>query len=270
MHFQKPLILTGMLGLLVATTPVVRAQQTARRPPADELRSFFSNAGPEIGISVRDVTSDDGATAPRGGAVVESVRGDSPAAKAGIQAGDVILTYDAESVRSARQLARLIDETPEDRAVSVSVTRDGKRLDLSVTPQSRRPWGDVTEFTRPTPFSNPDLNLLVRPRRGNVLPGIVMPMAGRRLGIQTQELTSQLGQYFGAADGVLVTSVEENTPAQTAGLKAGDVITKIDGQAVDDTAALRRRLASATGTVELTVVRDKKEQTLSVRLTEAK
>jgi len=259
----RALVGAGVLGLLVATSPVVHGQQHGS---VFDLRGVGST-GPEIGVSVRDVTADDGVEAPRTGAVVERVRGESPAAKAGVQAGDVILTYDGESVRSARQLARLIDETAENKAVSLTVTRSGKRMDLSVTPQARSPWGAA--LATPTPFESPDLNLMVQPRARSLAPSILMPTFAGRLGIQTQDLTTQLGEYFGASDGVLVTSVGENSVARTAGLKAGDVITEVDGQAVQDAAALRQRLAGKTGNVALTVVRDKNERTISVEMQDA-
>ena len=98
------------------------------------------------------------------------------------------------------------------------------------------------------------------------MPGLYLPAFAGRLGIQAHDLTDQLGEYFGAAGGVLVTLVGENTAARTAGLRAGDVITEIDGQPVESTAALRQRLAGKTGTLELTVVRNRKEQSIRVDL----
>lgn len=256
----RALVGAGVLGLLVVTPPVVHGQQHGS---VFDLRGV-GTAGPEIGVSVRDVTADAGAEATGPGAVVERVRGESPAAKAGVQAGDVIVTYDGESVRSARQLVRLIDETLANRAVSLSVMRSGKRMDLSVTPQARSPWAEA--LARPTPFETPDFNLLVQPRARGVAPGLYMPAFAGRLGIQTQDLTTQLAEYFGASDGVLVTSVGESGVARTAGLKAGDVITEVDGQAVQDTAALRQRLAGKTGKLALTVIRDKNKRTITVEM----
>jgi S1-C subfamily serine protease len=87
-----------------------------------------------------------------------------------------------------------------------------------------------------------------------------------RLGADVQELTGQLGEYFGASSGVLVTSVEDNTPGKTAGLKAGDVITKINGTTVSSPNELQRLLSTATGEVTITVVRDKREQTLKTKM----
>jgi len=141
-------------------------------------------------------------------------------------------------------------------------------MDLSVTPQAKNTRGALS-FAHPEPFESPNFNLNVQPQIRRVTPGLYMPAFAGRLGLQTQDLTTQLGEYFGASDGVLVTAVGENTAARTAGLKAGDVITKVDGEAVQDTAALRQRLAGKTGMVALTVVRDKSERTINVEMQNA-
>ena len=264
---SRPIAVAGILGLLVVTIPVVHGQQAASPwPHEDLLTGRVFGSGPEVGVTVRDVTADDGAGAGRAGAVVESVRGDSPAAKAGVQAGDIIVSYDGESVRSARQLARLIDETPENKAVPVTVTRSGKRMELSVTPQTRSPFAGA--LAHPTPMTR-DFNFSLQPR-ALVAPGLAYgPAIGGRLGLQTRDLTDQLGEYFGTSNGgVLVASVGDNSPARTAGVRAGDVITKVDGQSVRDTAALRQQLAGKTGQVALTVMRDRNERTITVELSE--
>ena len=65
-----------------------------------------------------------------------------------------------------------------------------------------------------------------------------------RLGVDVQALSPQLANYFGVDDGVLVSSVEEESAAADAGLQAGDVITSVDGRSVEDSASLRRRLSA--------------------------
>ena len=89
----------------------------------------------------------------------------------------------------------------------------------------------------------------------------------RRIGITTTELTNQLADFFGIADGrgVLVTSVTENGPAAKAGLKAGDVITAVDGEKVDSTGDISRVVNNKKeGDVTLTVFRNKTQQTIRV------
>ena len=117
-------------GLTFTAVPVQGRQQpgsddreTAERA-ADEVqrevrrlqrRFEFGGGGPEIGVSIRDVEAGSPGSA---GAQVERVREDSPAEKAGIRAGDVITQFDGERVRSARQLSRLVAETPAGRSVA--------------------------------------------------------------------------------------------------------------------------------------------------------
>jgi len=89
----------------------------------------------------------------------------------------------------------------------------------------------------------------------------------RRIGVATTQLTKQLADYFGVADGkgVLVTSVEDDSPAAKAGLKAGDVITAIDGEKVDGSGDLARGINNKKeGDVTLTVIRNKNQRTMTV------
>src|SRR5207244_3358714 len=82
---------------------------------------------------------------------------------------------------------------------------------------------------------------------------------GRRIGISTQSLTKQLADYFGVKDGgLLITSVTENSPAAKAGLKAGDVITAVDGEKVESSGDIARLInKKQDGDVALTIVRDR-------------
>jgi serine protease Do len=83
-----------------------------------------------------------------------------------------------------------------------------------------------------------------------------------------QQLTPQLEEYFGVTGGVLVTSVTEGTPAAAAGLKAGDVITAVDGTTIDSSSDLRRSLQRLDAGAEfsLSIVRDRKTMTIKGKL----
>ncbi|MBA3295761.1 MAG: PDZ domain-containing protein [Acidobacteria bacterium] len=85
-----------------------------------------------------------------------------------------------------------------------------------------------------------------------------------RLGVTVGELSPQLAEYFGTKEGVLVSAVDENSAASRAGLKAGDVITSINGQEIDTATELRRRLTRLDAGEEfsLGIVREKKTMTL--------
>ena len=192
-------------------------------------------SGSHIGLSIEDVADNDAADE---GALVRDVRADSPAASAGFADGDVIVEFDGERVRSARQLTRLVQDTPSGRTVVAAVLRDGRRVELEVTPESSGAFGSVQ--ARP--------NVDIVSSYTGLAPSIYLRAnrAPARLGVSVQELSSQLADYFEVDDGVLVSRVDEDSVASEAGLQAGDVITAVDGRAIGDSDSLRRRLA-ATG-----------------------
>jgi S1-C subfamily serine protease len=87
----------------------------------------------------------------------------------------------------------------------------------------------------------------------------------RRIGIATQTLTKQLAEYFGVSEGILVTSVNDNSPAAKAGLKAGDVITAVDNEKVSSPGDISRVIGrKQDGPVTLTVVRDRSTRSVVV------
>ena len=92
------------------------------------------DAGAQLGVSVRELDAEQAKS--QSGAVVDEVRAGSAAEKAGIKKGDVITEFDGERVRGVRHLTRLVTETPDGRTVKAAVVREGKRVDLSVTPDS--------------------------------------------------------------------------------------------------------------------------------------
>jgi serine protease Do len=258
-------------GIIVwcAATPSAGGQTVRAIGPQSQVQIF---GGSSIGVSVTDL---DAATATKqkltasSGAVVTQVRADGPAAKAGMKVDDVIVTFDGESVRSARQFSRLVDETPNGREVAMTVVRDAARVNLKVTPDAADSFSSAFAGNSPLrdlfQFNSPNWTVLPQPFFGDRM-NVLSDGNNRRLGVEVQELTGQLGDYFGTKDGVLVTSVDDGTPAKTAGMKAGDVITKINGRPVLGLDDLRRRITGASGDVTVTFYRDRKEMALTVKL----
>jgi serine protease Do len=277
--------LLKLIGLAVAVVAamaivVVFGRQAARaqaqeRPLIDVHR--FVGGGAALGMSIRDVDDADVRREKldgRVGAVVEDVQAGGAGARAGIRAGDVVISFDGEKVRSARHLSRLIEETPDGREVEALVVRNGERVTLKATPETpeSRFWYTLDNLRGlrdrlPERFELNIPEMRFRDRTDRVFPYMFSEGRGR-LGVTVQDLTSQLGEYFGAPRGVLVTGVDEGTPGKAAGLRAGDVITKIDGREVTTSDELRRRLASTTGEVVITLVRDRKEQTVTAKFEE--
>jgi predicted metalloprotease with PDZ domain len=237
---------------------------------APEIRrlAVMTGRGVELGVSIRDLGAEQLKTMT--GALVEDVRTGSAAEKAGIHKGDVITEFDGERLRGSRHLSRLVSETPEGRTVKATVVREGKRVDLSVTLESgtRVGGGRDFEFFTPGPNSVPGPSRDERRFFSDELPGFGAPgwgfAPGRgRLGVGIQELTPQLAEYFGTKGGVLVTSVTPDSPAAKAGLKAGDVITSINGKAISDPGQLIDVIHRADDGAELAIgfMRDRKART---------
>jgi serine protease Do len=258
------LALAATTAVALAVAPAAQGQSADRNDKRVQ-RGVFFDPGSRIGVSVRDVEAGDSARAkPQSGASVEDVRAGSPAEKAGIRQGDVVTDFDGERVRSARQFARLVDETPAGRTVKATIVRDGQRKDIEVTPEADRRAdlvidGDrlrarVDELSR----NLPQLNFEFNPSGA---------AARARLGVTLTDLTPQLASYFGATEGVLVSAVHADSAAARAGLHAGDVITTVNGQSVRSASDLAQAIRSA-GEAEMTIgiVRDKKETTLKARI----
>ena len=235
----------------------------------------FRMHGSQIGVTVRDVEEDDLKRAKldaSAGVVVEDVSEGSPAEKAGIKDGDIITEFDGERVRGVRQFTRLVQETPARRKVQAAVLRDGQRVTISVETRESdgaRMFGKldrlhdmeglVPKIMRDTPTPPPPPAFRFDGFLGR---------SSSALGITVNDISPQLRSYFGVTDGVLVTSVNDDSSAARAGLKAGDVITSIDGESVNAPADLRRRTQRLSAGDEFTlgVVRDKKPLTLKGKL----
>ena len=257
--------------------------------------------GPRLGVSLQDVTeatARDRKLQSPGGALVADVEEESPAAKAGVRDGDIIVEFDGERVRSVRQLQRLVNETPAGRPVGLVVWREGRRVDLSASLEQRdastimggidrekleeeirRGVEEGTRGLREFRFYSPEPGVRDRlPRvaplpRGEFRrePGVdVFQWFGGtgRLGASVQTLTPQLREHFGAPAGVLVSSVNPESPAAQAGIKAGDVIVSAGGTKVSAPGDLARAVRSADegDELEIGIVRDRKEQTVRVKL----
>jgi S1-C subfamily serine protease len=257
-------LVLGIIGAALLSLPSRTTAQTVKRDPL----SVFSLASGsvEIGVTVRDLGESDAQAAKLAapaGAYIQNVRTDSPASRAGLREADVIVTFDGERVRSASHFARLVDETPDGRAVPVVVQRGGERVTLNVAPESSLRARALTLNRAPALADRNAFSVKVAPDVFNNL-SVFRAFGTSRFGLTVQDLSGQLGDYFGTKTGVLVTSVNENSPARSAGVRAGDVITRVNDQEVSNTADLRRGLGEGTSDATLTIMRDHKEQTLKV------
>lgn len=257
-------------ALLLGMAPLGAEQPQPQINLAPE--GFFSDqAGRSyLGVDVQDVTADRASELKlkeERGVEVTMVDQDAPAGKAGVRAHDVILEFNHTAVESEEQLRRLIRETPPGRTVTLGISRDGNPLKLIVQ------VGDRSKIMA-------DSMPKVAPKVPRVeVPQVEVPFYTYQLqtqtyssllGIQTENLSRQLGEFFGVKDGegVLVRSVEKGSPAEKAGIKAGDVIVRADNEKLSDRADLSHILRNHRegGKLSLVVVRDRHEQTFMVDL----
>jgi serine protease Do len=258
------------LGLaLCAGTAAAQDQgfgQASPPPPAPpaplvpQVREFsvpFSG-GTYLGVSLAEI---DGNRAKElklredYGVEITRVEEGSPAEKAGVKPGDVVQEYNGQRVEGMEQFGRMVRETPPGREVKLTISRDGAPQTLTATLASRKVRPLPENFT----IQIPDIHM-------PDIPQIYTTMRTARLGVEVESLGAQLSEYFGVKDGVLVRSVRENTAAQKAGIKAGDVITRVDGMPVTSPSELSGavRAASAKKTYSLELMRERKPQTISV------
>lgn len=282
----------GAIGLAAAVHGQTIRWSSSDAPAQRAFEAVAALGGSRIGASVRDVDADDvkeRRLASESGALLSDIDDDTPASRAGLKAGDVVVEYDGERVRSARQLTRLVQETPAGRKVAVVVSREGSRMTFTVEPEAGR-TPSVYSFTTPRApmaprapraprppavehFYMPDVPEPPDPPLPPDAPmfemfrdGFAYSYGGGRLGVTVQTLTDQLAANLGAPRGVLVTSVNDDSAASKAGIRAGDVITTVDGREIDDTGDVMRALGRADGEIEIGIVRDKKAQTVKATL----
>lgn len=272
---MTPVALAETFALHAAEAAAEAAAQ--QDPQVQRFERVFEVMGPrgsEIGVAIAELPEAD-VKAGRSGVKVQEVREGSPAASAGVKAGDIVTSFDGERVRGARQFARLVQETPAGQPVKVQVQRDGKATELTVTPEAPRSARGPMPSWPGEEGGDTRFRMERMPRVRELLPfgpgdfDFEVMAAPGRLGIGVQELTPELAEFFGVEDGVLVTSVGKDSPGARAGLKAGDVITTVDGATVEDATDLRRRLRQDDARdATLGIVREKKSMSLKVTFDE--
>lgn len=325
--FLSVMIVTSAFTLVFGQTPEVKKDLGKPEEPK-EFSFFFAGDGSYLGVQTQEVTRENfnklGLREVRG-VVVDKVADNSPAAAAGIQAGDVIVKINGEEVTSARKLTRLIGEIDPDHQAKITVLRNGSEREVTAT-LAKRPMArfgdgnfkfDMPDFKglQDMQVWKGDMNLPDFKGFGDKFKDIPdlkgfgdklkdLPQLkdfhfdfkdlpdfkslppgefkfdipdgegkgfmwrageGRTIGVGITPLTKQLAQHFGVEGGALVNDVRENSPAAKAGLQAGDVIIEADGKGVTNQMDLIQTINNKKdGSVQLTIVRDGKRQTITV------
>jgi serine protease Do len=275
---RSSILMTLVLVPVLAVATFAADQLTFDTGDSYGFSSEDWGSGSYLGVDTRDITPDRLFALhlkDERGAEVTMVDQDAPAGKAGLKEQDVILTLNGAEVQSVEQLRRMIRETPPGRVVTLGISRNGQAMTIKVELADRkknysRNFGpDPKQFKFNMPMmpampAMPDMDLPV---------SIVVVHSSARSGLMVENLTPQLGDFFGAKNGqgVLVRSVEKGSSADKAGFRAGDVIVKINGEAIHDSGDFSHALRSRKdNTASISVIRDKKEQTITITLPERK
>jgi len=276
-------ILLGMGTAYLAASLAAFGQTPSPAPRARNANSGQVAETPYLGVGGVDITSDRAKTLKlkeERGVEVTSVDPDGAAAKAGLKEGDVVVEFNGQKVEGWEHLKRLVRETPIHREVKIVIWRNGAPQTLTAMIGGRREgqmemgswltpppnaWVQPMPPSAPTPPSMPSMpsmpymfdTPMFRTLMGSSSLGIIGEAVGQE---------PQLAEFFGVKEGVLVRSVNKESAAEKAGMKAGDVITKVDDTAVSTPQQISSALRAANrkSSVVVTVVRNKKEMTLTV------
>lgn len=240
--------------------PFLAAQPApAPRPMEDAFRMLMLDGRSFLGVGVAEIDAERSRALKlkdEYGVEVTRIEDDSPASRAGLKVNDVILEYNGQRVEGTEQFVRFVRETPAGRTVKLLVSRAGTAQTIAATLAARKPKAETFRW------EGPEIALTIPD-----IPQAKMSWRSSMLGVEAEALESQLAAYFGVKEGVLVRSVTKSTVAEKAGLKAGDVLLKVDDMKVmtprDVTTAIRTARSKDRKQVALLVMREKREVTLN-------
>lgn len=255
-----------------------RRTRVIQTPDVQNFEFSFGDAS-WLGVETNEVTAEKTKQLKlpaEHGVVVGKIIDDSPASKAGLKENDVITEINGQRVEGTSQFRRMIREIPAGRTAQLTVWRDGRSQSLSVTlgqaDEGHRNWSSAAPgafaFRMPEMPSLPE----VAPFPEMDFDGMAELAPRPRLGIDAEDLSGQLGAFFGTpeGEGILVRDVNNGSAAEKAGLKAGDVIISLNGDRIRSVGDLRSHLAAHAAdkptTVKLGVLRNKSELSLTIEL----
>lgn len=259
--------------------PACRAKASAHAVHQASAHAATLRAPGYLGIEFHDLTNEQAAAmhlrGPRGVEVV-LVDHDGPAAKAGLEPHDLITGLNGHIVASGEALRRMIHDAGADVDVKLSIFRDGNPLTINARLANREMverrafahimapapddaiaagFADSYTVDSPAPIKNQTFlsSMLHTP-----------PFTG----LIVEAMQPQLASFFGAPQGrgLLVQAVDSGSPAATAGLHAGDVILRMDGESLRSTSEWSKRLYAGKGRpISLSVLRDHRELTVTLQ-----
>lgn len=300
MKIQHRVRMVAITSVVLLAMPVLAAAALTRSPAGGVLpiavkfhAAARSGAPPRppqgyLGIDLRDVSKDEVAPLKLNdtrGAEIIHVDHDGPAGKLGLQKRDVILQMNGIQIQDQDQLRQLLRECPAGRSVTFVVSRDGQQQTLT-TQLANRQEVERRAWEQHLVVPDPELDNSPPPQVGNGFLhsdatsslgkgakahrdflGATTVLSASFTGAQLEVMGPQLAEFFGVEGnaGLLVRSVEVNSPAEDAGLRAGDVVIQVNQVAVTTGSEWSKTIHQNRGKpVALLVLRDRHEQTMTL------
>ncbi|HZQ17636.1 MAG TPA: PDZ domain-containing protein [Terriglobales bacterium] len=265
-----------VVAVAVLLTPFLLPTGSNAQPENRPYVYFGEDSGSTsyLGVDTRDVTQDQVADLhlkEETGVEITMVDQDAPAGKAGLKEHDVILSINDQKIESEEQLRRVIHEIPPGRTVTIGISRNGQPMTLKAQLAEKDMDHGMGMDVHVPPINIPAIHIPPINMPEIDVPSVVVIHSPRSSGIMVENLTPQLGEFFGvkSGSGVLIRSVEKGSHAEQAGFRAGDVIVKVNGSSVNDCSDFTRLLRERRETkAAVTVIRDHKEQNLTLTLPE--
>ena len=266
-------LLTGFA--IAQPTPVQPVQPV---PPVMDMRAFSMGSlgkGSYLGLNVKEIDANRAKELKlreENGVEITQVEDDAPAGKAGLKVGDVVVEFNGQRVEGTEQFVRMVRETPVGRQVKLGVNRQGTAMTMSATiaQRSSRLTGMTAPAARKLAEDMKREGEKMRDEMMMNMPRAYMGWSNGQLGVESESLSDQLASYFGVKEGVLVRSVKKSSAAEKAGLKAGDVIVKVDSTKVATPKEIATQLRASRNkkVIPVQLLRDHKEMSIDVTLPE--
>lgn len=284
-RFRIPAFAVAALGLIALAVPAAPLS-----PHAGGGEGGRRANQSYLGVGLRDPSGKEASGLPAGtghGTEVVSVDHDGPAGKAGLRENDLILQFNGQAISGHEQLKHLMHYVTPGQTVSLLILRDGQQMTVSATIETRqeverRAWEQhiaaqsaiqpaVPSDATPAPADPPSMAFFHGApsadgaRRTHSILGTVLGIP--YTGLLLEPVTPQLGEFFGVEGGagLLVRSVDPNSPAMAAGLRAGDVVLRVNQVPIATESEWSREMHESKGRVTpILIVRDHHQQTLSL------
>lgn len=267
----------GACHLLVPTVAQAQMNQFLQLLQNGSSFLLHSNTPGYLGVELADVDTEK-AQALRmkdtHGALITLIDHDAPAGQSGLKVNDVVLALNGQKVDNAEQLRRILREIPAGRKISIEISREGNVQTMALQLADRRAmehdvWNKLGNSNDATGAVPGGLGILPGNGDGSIPGGFHMPLFGSTLkvGALVEPLTTQMAEYMGVPNGLMVKQVARKSEAAAAGLKPFDVILKVGSETISTSSDWERALHANQGkAVQVVVLRDRKQQTLTLQV----